>query len=211
MIYILSGNDTKKKSAYLKKLYKSDQSIFVPEANATKEMLLDYAMERSLFGESTTVVFENILKKEDISLSPDELSKLKDSKTVVVFLEEKLLAVDSKKYIKYATIEDFSTQIVKQAPKMNMFSIADAFARRDKINTWILYRDAVTLGAQPEEISGIIFWKIKNMVLNGTKSFSQDELKSQSSELVSLYHKAHRGESDFVIGLEQFILSALSK
>lgn len=211
MIYILSGNDTKKKSAYLKKLYKSDQSIFVPEANATKEMLLDYAMERSLFGESMTVVFENILKKEDISLSPDELSKLKDSKTVVVFLEEKLLAVDSKKYIKYATIEDFSTQIVKQAPKMNMFSIADAFARRDKINTWILYRDAVALGAQPEEISGIIFWKIKNMVLNGTKSFSQDELKSQSSELVSLYHKAHRGESDFVIGLEQFILSALSK
>lgn len=211
MIYILSGNDTKKKSAYLKKLYKSDQSIFVPEANATKEMILDYAMERSLFGESTTVVFENILKKEDISLSPDELSKLKDSKTVVVFLEEKLLAVDSKKYIKYATIEDFSTQIVKQTPKMNIFSIADAFARRDKINTWILYRDAVALGAQPEEISGIIFWKIKTMVLNGTKSFSQDELKSQSSELVSLYHKAHRGESDFVIGLEQFILSALSK
>lgn len=211
MIYILSGNDTKKKSAYLKKLYKSDQPIFVPEANATKEMILDYAMERSLFGESMTVVFENILKREDISLSPDELSKLKDSKTVVVFLEEKLLAVDSKKYIKYATIEDFSVRVVKQAPKMNMFSIADAFARRDKINTWILYRDAVTLGTQPEEISGIIFWKIKNMVLNGTKSFSQDELKSQSSELVSLYHKAHRGESDFVIGLEQFILSALSK
>lgn len=211
MIYILSGNDTKKKSAYLKKLYKSDQPIFVPEANATKEIILDYAMERSLFGESMTVVFENILKKEDISLSPDELSKLKDSETAVVFLEEKLLAVDSKKYIKYATIEDFSTQIVKQAPKMNMFSITDAFARRDKINTWILYRDAVALGAQPEEISGIIFWKIKNMVLNGTKSFSQDELKSQSSELVSLYHKAHRGESDFVIGLEQFILSALSK
>jgi DNA polymerase III delta subunit len=211
MIYILSGNDTKKKSACLKKLYKSDQPVFVPEANATKEMLLGYAMERSLFGESMTVVFENILKKEDISLSPDELSKLKDSKTVVVFLEEKLLAIDSKKYIKYATIEDFSTQIVKQAPKMNMFSIADAFARRDKINTWILYRDAVALGAQPEEISGIIFWKIKNMVLNGTKSFSQDELKNQSSELVSLYHKAHRGESDFVIGLEQFILSTLSK
>lgn len=211
MIYILSGNDTKKKNAYLKKLYKDSQPIFVPEINATKEMLLDYAMERSLFGESTTVVFENILKREDFSLPPEELSKLKDSKTAVVFLEEKLLAVDSKKYIKYATIEDFSTQIVKQAPKINMFSIADAFARRDKINTWILYRDAVALGTQPEEISGIIFWKIKTMILNGTKAFSQDELKNQSSELVSLYHKAHRGESDFIIGLEQFILSTLSK
>ena len=49
------------------------------------------------------------------------------------------------------------------------------------------------------------------MILNGTKFFSKEELKKASSELVSIYHKAHRGEYDFTISLEQFILSSLSK
>jgi hypothetical protein len=211
MIYILSGNDSKKKNAYLKKLYKSDQPIFVPEKDITREMIFDYALSRSLFGESSVIVFENIFKKEDIKLSDKDLTVLKDSKTAFVFMEEKLLVADVKKYKKFAEIEDFSTETVKQGPKMNIFSIADSFSRRDKIGTWVLYREAVNLGIAPEEISGIIFWKIKSMILTGTKVFSIDELKKQSSELVSLYHKAHLGETDFVIGLEQFILSSLCK
>lgn len=211
MIYILGGNDNKKKSVYLKKLHKLDMPIFVSQSNLTKEILFDYAQSQSLFGGSSIVVLENIIKEGNISLSLEDLLMLKDSPTIFVFLEEKLLTPDIKKYKKYATIEDFSIQILKQGPKMNIFGIADAFSRRDKIGTWVLYREAVLLGISPEEISGIIFWKIKTMLLIGTKFFSVDELKKLSSELVSIYHMAHRGECDFVIGLEQFILSSLSK
>lgn len=211
MIYILSGNDTKNKNAYLKKLYKSDQPIFVPEIGVTKEILFDYALSMSLFGKSSIIVFENILKKEDITLSPQDLLMLKDSKITLVFLEEKLLAPEIKKYKNYATIEGFNMPVIKQTPKMNVFSIADTFSRKDKIGTWILYRDSISLDIPPEEISGIIFWKIKMMLLTGSEFFSNDELKNRSSELVSIYHQAHKGECDFVIGLEQFILSTLSK
>lgn len=210
MIYILSGNDIKKKNAYLKKLYAGEFLSFSSQSNITKENLFDYARSISLFGESPAVAFDGLIKEGVISLSPEELSLLSESATVFVFIEDKLLAVDNKKYKKYATIEDFSSEILKTTPKMNIFGIADAFSKRDKIGTWILYRDAVYLGASPEEISGIIFWKIKTMLLSGTKFFSPDELKNQSSELVSIYHRAHRGESDFTIGLEQFILSSLS-
>jgi DNA polymerase III delta subunit len=213
MIYILSGNDTKKKNAYLKKLSKNDQPVFISEEDINKEMLFDYANSVTLFGTSSIVVVENVLKEkeEGITLSVDELSVLKDSQTNFVFLEDKLLAPGVKKYKKYATIEDFNTQVLKQKPKMNVFDIAEAFSRKDKIGAWVLYREAVSLSTPPEEISGIIFWKIKTMLLNGTKFFSIDELKSRSSEIVSIYHKAHRGECDFTIGLEQFILSSLSK
>lgn len=211
MIYILSGNDTKKKNAYLRKLYKNDQPIFVAETGITKEKLFDYAKSVSLFGGSPIVVIENMLKEGDIAFSSSDILILKDSETVFVFVEEKLLLPEIKKYKKYAIIEDFSSSITKKVPKMNVFSIADAFSRKDKIGTWILYRNAVSLGASPEEISGIIFWKIKTMLLTGAKFFSTLELKNRSSELVSLYHRAHRGECDFVIGLEQFILSSLSK
>ena len=211
MIYILSGNDTKKKNTYLKKLYGVNLPVFVPEKEATKEMLFDYALSRSLFDESSVVVFENILKREDISLSLDDLLKLKDSGTTLVFVEEKLLVGEVKKYKKYATIEDFSIESLKQVPRTNVFGIAEAFSRKDKIGTWVLYRDAISKGVAPEEISGIIFWKIKTMLLNRTQVFSVPELKKVSSKLVSLYHKAHMGECDFVIGLEQFILSNLNK
>jgi hypothetical protein len=122
-----------------------------------------------------------------------------------------LLAPAKKKYQKHATIEDFSMMESKQVPKVNVFNIADNFSKKDKINAWILYGEAISTGVAPEEISGILFWKIKSMVLTGSRFFSIDELKNRSSQLVSIYHKSHKGELDFTIGLEQFILSSLSK
>ena len=210
MIYLLYGNDHKKKSIYLKKLCKDSEPIFVSEKNVTKEMIFEYANSVSLFGEYDSFVFDGLIKDDIITFSDKELQSLKDSLTTFIFLEEKLLAPVIKKYKKYSEIEDFTTLVSKQAPKINTFSIADAFGRRDKVGAWVLYREAVSLGIASEEISGIIFWKIKTMILSGTQSFSKEELKRYSSELVSLYHKAHRGESDFVIGLEQFILSSLA-
>jgi hypothetical protein len=211
MIYILLGNDTKKKNDYLKKLYKGNLPVFVPQVNHSKEILMDYASSISLFGESPIVILEGIIKESNITLGNEDLLALKDSLTTFVFIEEKLLALDVRKYKKYGTVEELSRPATKQMPKMNVFDIAEAFARKDKIGTWVLYREAISKGVQPEEISGIIFWKVKTMLLNGAKVFSALELKKISSELVSLYHKAHRGECDFVIGLEQFILSTLSK
>jgi hypothetical protein len=49
------------------------------------------------------------------------------------------------------------------------------------------------------------------MILNCNNIFSIDNLQKQSKDIVSLYHNSHKGNSDFVIGLEQFILSSLSK
>jgi hypothetical protein len=212
MIYIFCGNDNKKKNIYLRKLYKKDEPIFIQDGmDITKEKLFDYAKSMSLFGEYPVIVLENIIKKGEINFSKEEMVLLGETETIFVFLEEKLLVADIKKYEKYAKIEDFNIATVKQSPKINIFGIADAFARRDKMTTWILYREAVSVGVAPEEISGIIFWKIKTMILAGTKIFSIDELKIRSSELVSLYHESHRGETDFTVGLEQFILSALNK
>lgn len=211
MIYILSGNDTKNKNAYLKKLYKKNQSVFLMQTNNIKEDFLNHASSLSLFGGPSIVIAENILKDGNIIFSQEEFSILKDSKTTFIFIEDKLSISEIKKYEKNAKIEDFSTQIIKQTPKINIFNIANSFSQKNKINTWILYREAISLGISPEEISGILFWKIKTMLLNGEKLFSNNELKILSSSLVYLYHRAHQGECDFVIGLEQFILSSLSK
>lgn len=211
MIYILSGNDTKKKKISLKKLCKDSLPISIPSAELSRETIFSQAGSNSLFGESLVVVLDNIINENNINLSPEDLLALKNSKTTFVFLEDKLLAPDIKKYKKYATIEDFSKEEGKKQPKMNVFNIAEAFSRKDKIGTWVLYGEAIRNGSSPEEISGILFWKVKTMILNGSKFFSKDELVHLSSELVSIYHDSHMGKCDFTIGLEQFILSSLSK
>lgn len=210
MIYILLGNDIKKKSTYLIKISEDSSSIFISGVDIKRETIMEYGEVVNLFGNSPTIIVEDLLKSE-VKLSSEDWKILKESKTTFVFLEDKLLASDLNKLKKYANIEDFSTKEVKEKPKFNVFNIAESFARRDKIGTWILYKEALSLGSSPEEISGIIFWKIKTMVMSGNKFFTKDELKICSSNLVSLYHLAHLGKRDFVIGLEQFILSSLDK
>ncbi len=212
MIYILSGNDTKKKNNFLKKLYEDNVvPIFASSNDLSKELLLEQAQSNSLFGEKNIVILDSLINEGNIDLSAEDLSILKDSETIFAFLEEKLLVADVKKYKKFATIEDFSSAVTKKIPKVNVFGIADKFSLKDKIGTWVLYREAISSGIAPEEISGILFWKVKTMLLNKNKIFKTEELKMYSSKLVSLYHKAHRGEVDFSIGLEQFILSSLNK
>lgn len=211
MIYILVGKDFKNRNTQIKKIILSSEPIRLSMGSTSKEILSNYASSQSLFGDLSPIIIEDFLTKGDITFSKDELSILSNSKTVFIFLEDKLLLSEEKKYIKYAKIEHFEEKASKQILKINIFSIADSFARQDKIGTWMLYCEAIERGVEPEAISGIIFWKIKTMILTGSKIFSQSDLKNYSSNIVAMYHLAHRGELDFTIGLEQFILSSLNK
>lgn len=211
MIYLLLGNDAKAKKKYLKKLNSRDEPLFFAGSSITKAELFNLAGAVSLFGGAQSVVIDQLVKEGGESYNLADIAILKESATIFILLEEKLLAADLKKYSQGAIVERFDLPISKTSSKTNIFQITDAFANRDKIGTWILYREAILRGAAPEEISGLLFWKIKMLILNGTKIFTIEELKKRSSKLVDLYHKAHRGETDFTIGLEQFILNALSK
>ena len=210
MIYILLGNDTKHKSIRAKELVRGTESVIVQAHSTTTDTLISYASIESLFGGAMSIQTDNIVRS-DIVLSIPILKKLQQSKTVFIFLEDKLLATEEKRFTQYAVIERFEEKSVKQTPKINIFNIADAYERKDKITAWSLYRSAIDSGIEPESISGILFWKIKTMILANSRAFSRESLITQSSEIVSLYHKAHTGELDFSIGLEQFILTHLAK
>jgi hypothetical protein len=211
MIYILSGTDRKKKNAYVVSLLGDREVISFTPATLSKEVLEQYANTTTLFGTAPAVVVETALKESKSLFSATLLSLLQNSQTVFIFLEDKLLSADEKKYAKYATIALFEEKkAITAAPKVNTFAIADAYGRRDKVGTWVLYCQAIDKGTEPEAICGMVFWKIKTLIQNGTKMFTIADLKKQSGTLVSLYHKAHRGECDFTVGLEQFILSSLS-
>ncbi|MEA3399069.1 MAG: hypothetical protein U9R00_00990 [Patescibacteria group bacterium] len=194
MIYVCAGNDLKRKNQFINNF----EEVVVLGFN---ENPLDYATGNNLFGESTTVVVD------EFSLSENELEAMKESSTNFILLEDKLNKDLKKKYQKYAEkIEIFEEKIIKE--RNNSFDIVNAFGRKDKIETWLLYLKAIDSGTSPEAISGMFFWKIKSLMI--TKSvFPKEELKIFSKNLIDLYHKSHRGEANMVIGLEQFILKSL--
>ncbi len=211
MIYILAGNDIKKKSAHIKSLAKNQMPVVIEVSALDEDILKSYASSASMFGDSPIIVVENFLKDTEVNLSPNLLEDMDNSPTTFIFTEDKLLVTDEKKYKKYGTILRFDEKQSIQTPKFNPFKIADAFGHQDKIGAWTLYRQAIDSGVEPEPISGMLFWKIKTMIMGGDKTVPIDTLKKWSSELVSLYHRAHRGECDFVLGLEQFILISLTR
>ncbi len=210
MIYILVGDDNLNKSLYIKEITLNGDIYFIKQDFPDKSLIMSYSDNISLFGELKVIIIDNILDNKDINFSTEELSSLKESKTIFILKQDKLSSVEQKKYKKYGEIKIFESKKITPVAKFNIFSLTDAFSDKDKINTWIIYRQGILSGIEPEAIAGILFWKIKMMILNGSRKFNKEELKLQSSSIVSIYHKAHRGEMDFVVALEQFILSSLS-
>jgi len=210
MIYILVGGDTKNKNVYIKELTKDSESFFVKEEKMDRALIMSYCYNVNLFNLSPSIIMENVLSDDDINLKTDDLNFLKNSGTIFVFKEDKLLKALQDKYKKYAEIKIFEDKKVFGKEKFNVFSITDAYARKDKIGAWSLYNEALKDGIEPEAIAGVLFWKVKTMILSNPNETNKKELKKQSSEIVALYHKAHKGEIDLSIGLEQFILTSLT-
>ncbi len=209
MIYLVCGNDTEKINNYLKKLGINDASVFLSPRNINREMLFSYASQVSLFGKMTDVVLSNSLLESEVVFDIELLSLLQKSKSIFVFVEDSMTASEIKKYKKYLE-EDVSFKKQEVKEKGNPFLLANSFGMKKKMDTWVLYLNAIEKGEAPEAISGMLFWKIKTMYTEGTTVFKKDELKRMSSELVDIYHMSHSGGMDFTIGLEHFILRSLS-
>lgn len=210
MIHILIGGDAKNKSIYIKELTKNYESFFIGENILDKEVIMSYCYNVDLFNKTKSIILENVLSDEEIVFKTGDIVSLKEAKTMFIFKEDKLLKTLQDKYKKYALIKVFEEKKIINKEKFKVFDMTDAFARKDKINTWTLYNKSIREGIEPEALAGVLFWKIKTMILSGSNIFNIKELRHLSSKIISLYHKAHRGESDLSIGLEQFILTSLS-
>ena len=64
-------------------------------------------------------------------------------------------------------------------------------------------KDAAEAGLNP-----FVYGKAKNYARNYGKTTeeAQEKLRQMSANLCDMYHEAHRGNIDFAVGLEMFIL-----
>jgi DNA polymerase III delta subunit len=146
-----------------------------------------------------------------------------------LILEGKVDALTVKKIEKasYKTQEFELAEKRKEGPII--FSITDKLLTRDKKRLWTSFIDLMRRGIPAEEIHGVFFWAVKNMLiasrvksqkesglapfsyskaLSGGRNYKNEELEKMSSGLVDMTHRVRQGEGDLEIMMEKWILES---
>ncbi|MDO8728897.1 MAG: hypothetical protein Q7K26_03275 [bacterium] len=131
--------------------------------------------------------------------------------------------------VNFNVIEDLEKMpLEKKGREFNIFAFTDAVGLRQKKQSWILYRRALSVGISAEEIFYKLVWQAKSMLIalktknvaetdmkaftyNKAKSFLKNfkpgELEALSEKLVAGYYLARRGEGEMETFVERLLLN----
>ncbi|MFA6257592.1 MAG: hypothetical protein WC671_01105 [Candidatus Paceibacterota bacterium] len=222
MLYLFSGDDSKNKILNYEKFIKSlpvqigipETDIFQVSRNNFNSMQIEsFYSGSSLFSVLSAIVFQNIFEYEETrDFVLDKLKQMGESDNLFIFLEGKLnkpiLDAFKKVGAKRSQVNIFELPKIK-LEKYDNFLVANAFANKDKLNTWLHFRRAMDVGVNMEEIIGVLFWKIKDMLLkNNFSKFTPEQLKTFASRISYLLPEARKKGQDAESAFEQFLLEA---
>ena len=150
----------------------------------------------------------------------------------VFILSENAVPAAFVKRMKAAGVEPevFDKKAEKKADAFNSFALTDAFAAKNRSQTWALYRTAIGAGIEPRELHGKLFWAAKSMLLAkksktaedvgihpyaygkakaSAQGFAEGELEKILTKLTVLVHESMLSGIDLETALEAFILKTL--
>lgn len=237
MYYLFHGTDTDKVREKARVLFdslrfkKPDASFGeLDTEEVTAEKIEELVGGSGLFENKCVVltknIFSNTISRE---IAEKFINEIAESPNIFIIAETALTKALSKKLEKRSekTLAIDSSGDKKEQKEENIFSIADAFGRRDKKLLWMKLNEAFDNGVPTEELHGIIFWQLKSMIIASktkdateaglnpyvfsksktfAKNFKEKELEKITNELVKIYHEAHRGKLNFNIALEKLAL-----
>jgi DNA polymerase III delta subunit len=231
MLAVFYGTDRgatrDKASLFLSKNVPHVAADTIDTTNYHPGQLAVLADAKSLFGGIEAYILDTPSTDSEFETEVTEhLAQFAASDNVFVVLESRLLAAAKKKYEKHATESEESN--AEKAERFNAFSLAEALAKRDKKNLWVLLQEANLAGLRPEEIVGMLWWQLKAIRLASMTSspaeagmkdypykkaksalhkYKLEDLVALSTSLLTLYHEAHQGKSDMNLQLEKWCLS----
>ncbi len=209
--------------------------IKIGEENLSEEKIVELISNQGLFASKNIVyLYKTFDNKENKEIILKNLKVIGASENIFIFVEEKIDKASLTKIEKNGKAEEFvkkdlskKEKLAQIGEKIDFFEFADALGRRDKKGLWTLYQDALKEEVPAEEVHGIFFWQIKSMLLakkaktaeeanmkpypfqksrEHGRNYKDGEIEKIAGDLVSMYHEAHRGNLDFYIALEKFIL-----
>ena len=218
MIYFFYGTDTDKARNKAHELVeslrkkKSEAGFFKLDAdNFDPSSLEEYIGGQGLFSNKYIVLLDRLCENKEVK--EDFISSVKEvglSDNIFIVLEGKLDKASATKIEKNSTktlkcdLPEESRSKFKE--ENNAFALANAFGARNKKETWLLYRKAINAGEAPEALHGMLFWKVKTMLLSDGSGWREDELMVVMDKLVTIYHDSRRGVHELETGLETMLL-----
>ncbi|MEK7461616.1 MAG: hypothetical protein AAB586_00900 [Patescibacteria group bacterium] len=116
----------------------------------------------------------------------------------------------------------------KKDREFNIFTFTDAVGSRQKKQSWVLYRKALSTGISAEEIFYKLVWQIKSLLIASKtknageadmktfpynrarsflKNFKINELEALSESLVVGYNSVRRGKEEMETFVEKILLN----
>lgn len=210
MIYLFTGDDARTKRTTYEKFLKSIKTelLFVNRNNFNKLQIESLYSGAGLFTPKSTVVFEGILEYEDSrDFILGKLPLMAESSSDFIFLESKLTKPILDAYKKARAEVNVFELPKEKKEKFDNFLVANAFGAKDKLNMWVYFRQAMDVGVGMEEIIGVLFWKIKDMILKRDfRKFPEPELKNSAARLSYLLPQARTRGEDAEAAFEKFLL-----
>ena len=203
MLTFIVGKDTERASARARVLAKYPLREVLRSEELSASSLSAKAEEQTLFGDTRAYIADGEVTesfaKELLEIAPQLLA------SPHLFLFETEATAPLVKILEKTKGEVTKVKAPPKEKTFDVFSLANAFAKKDKKKLWMLFQEALIDGVQPEALVGILAWKARSAL---SHSGAKDtEAIAQSSALVRMYHDAHRGEGDLSLLLERFILS----
>lgn len=236
MLYLIHGTDSKKTREKLHELLKiletkkPNAAVFsITSENWSESQLEEFIQSQGLFEQKYIVVLDSLFGDKKIAGElKEKIKDLKNSENVFIALDGSIDAktkASLEKNAEKAWLLDEKES--KPKKEFNVFALTDALGARDKAKLWALYQEALMNGSEPEELHGLLYWQIKNLLLvknaksasetnlkpfvfqkaqSFSKFYTEQELQKLSSTFVDVYHKARRGVGEFDALLERAIL-----
>jgi DNA polymerase III delta subunit len=234
MIYLMHGSNHEKAREKTRALTdalqkKKPDALFyrVTSQNYLENPVTFLVAGQGLFESKYIVFYDNVFESKEAKEEViDAIKEVKASDNIFIFLEKELDRKTLEKIEKHAEkVQEFVATEKAKKKEYNPFAISDALLSKDKKKFWTLLMEAKKKGGAPEEMHGIVWWQMKSLALAAAskdakeadlspfvfskakaaaKNFSGEELSNMLSDLVSMYHDAHRGEKDLWVEMERW-------
>lgn len=215
MIYLFSGDDSKNKiksyESFVESVSKDMDVFYVSKNDFNPVQIESFCSGSGLFFKKCTVVFSNVLELESIrDFVLEKLPLMGEATNDFVFLESKLTKSILDEFKKARAELNIFELSKDKKEKFNNFLLAEAFSERDKLNLWIYFRQAMDVGVGMEELTGVLLWKVKDMILKKNfRKWKVEELKEFGKKITTILPEARKKGIDDEAAFEKFLLEAL--
>lgn len=227
MLEIIYGNNREQKLDHVARTLKDVSYDAYDHESLDYEKITSLIAGDNLFQEKHTIVIYGLWNDaEGVDFFSEYVGHMATCEHRIFLVEEKLLAAQKKICKEHNIPTHEYKNISKKNEGFDMFRLAEAYARKDKKNLWIVFHEAQSAAKDEMDIFNMLWWQVKNLALvkksktnpglhpfvyqktqSAVQKFTEEEIDTIMHDFVSMYHEARMSKQKLIDALEQHIIN----